>query len=77
MNNLEPVKNVNEINFYAAALISDALINAAIIIFAAALLFIGNTFSTVSGLILFLYIVVIKSNILSCLSSISNAGKGK
>ena len=61
MNKLEPVKEVKEINFYAAALISDALINAAIIIFAAALLFIGNTFSTVSGLILFLYIVVIKS----------------
>ena len=61
MNKLEPVKEVKEINFYAAALISDALINAAIIIFAVALLFIGNIFSTVSGLIVFLYIVVIKS----------------
>ena len=64
-------------NFYAAALIADGLLNAASIIFAAALLLLGNTVSLVCGISLFFYVVVSKGNILTSLGSIFNTGVNK
>ena len=64
-------------NFYAAALIADGLLNAASIIFAAALLLLGNTVSLVCGISLFFYVVLSKGNILTSLGSIFNTGVNK
>lgn len=64
-------------NFYAAALIADGLLNAASIIFAAALLLLGNTVSLVCGISLFFYVVLSKGNMLTSLGSIFNTGVNK
>lgn len=64
-------------NFYAAALIADGLLNAASIIFAAALLLLGNTVSLVCGISLFFYVVLSKGNMLTSLGSVFNAGVNK